>query len=105
MIEAVIFDMDGVLIDSENHWQRTERNIFAKLGIELTEVSDKMCANGAVQVMSCLLCNDYEARMEHERIEGQSAQREPVAWGLMGNLDRLDQVAIAILMLLPREPE
>ncbi len=37
MIEAVIFDMDGVLIDSENHWQRTERNIFAKLGIELTD--------------------------------------------------------------------
>jgi HAD superfamily hydrolase (TIGR01509 family) len=37
MIKAVIFDMDGVLIDSENHWQRTERAIFAELGIELTD--------------------------------------------------------------------
>ncbi len=37
MIKAVIFDMDGVLIDSENHWQQTERSIFAELGIELTD--------------------------------------------------------------------
>ncbi len=37
MIEAVIFDMDGVLIDSENHWQRTERELFGELGIVLTD--------------------------------------------------------------------
>jgi len=37
MFRAVIFDMDGVLIDSENHWQRTERAIFAELGINLTD--------------------------------------------------------------------
>jgi len=37
MIRAVIFDMDGVLIDSEHHWQQTERAIFAELGIELTD--------------------------------------------------------------------
>ena len=37
MIKAVIFDMDGVLIDSENHWQQTERAIFGELGITLTD--------------------------------------------------------------------
>jgi sugar-phosphatase len=37
MIKAVIFDMDGVLIDSENHWQQTERSLFADLGFELTD--------------------------------------------------------------------
>jgi mannitol-1-/sugar-/sorbitol-6-/2-deoxyglucose-6-phosphatase len=36
-IEAVILDMDGILIDSERHWQLTERAIFAELGIELTD--------------------------------------------------------------------
>jgi len=37
MIKALIFDMDGVLIDSEHHWQRTERALFAELGIDLTD--------------------------------------------------------------------
>lgn len=36
-IQAVIMDMDGILIDSERHWQLTERAIFAKLGIDLTD--------------------------------------------------------------------
>jgi sugar-phosphatase len=36
-IQAVILDMDGILIDSERHWQLTERAIFAELGIDLTD--------------------------------------------------------------------
>lgn len=35
--EAVILDMDGILIDSEHHWQLTERSLFAGHGIELTD--------------------------------------------------------------------
>lgn len=37
MIKSVIFDMDGLLIDTEPHWQVTERQVFAELGIEITE--------------------------------------------------------------------
>ena len=36
-IEAVVFDMDGVLIDSEPIWRGVEREVFAGVGIELTE--------------------------------------------------------------------
>jgi len=36
-IRAIIFDMDGVLIDSEHLWQQTERVIFGELGFELTD--------------------------------------------------------------------
>ena len=35
MLEAVVFDMDGVLIDSEPLWQEEERQVFGSLGIEL----------------------------------------------------------------------
>lgn len=37
MIEAVIFDMDGLLIDSEPYWQESEKVIFGKLGVEIND--------------------------------------------------------------------
>lgn len=40
MIEAVIFDMDGVLIDSEPFWQESEVDAFARVGLGLTR---EMC--------------------------------------------------------------
>ncbi len=36
MIEAVIFDMDGLLINSEGIWQDEEKKIFGELGIDIT---------------------------------------------------------------------
>ena len=36
MIKAVIFDMDGVIIDSEPLWQQTEVDLFRELGLTLT---------------------------------------------------------------------
>lgn len=36
-IEAVIFDMDGVLLDSEPLWRRAEIAAFAAVGVTLTE--------------------------------------------------------------------
>src|SRR5256885_15733241 len=40
MIQAVVFDMDGVLIDSEPLWRKTYIHVFKTVGIELTE---EMC--------------------------------------------------------------
>ncbi|MBV9100776.1 MAG: hexitol phosphatase HxpB [Candidatus Dormibacteraeota bacterium] len=37
MIRACIFDMDGVLIDTEPVWRRVEREVFSRVGIDLSD--------------------------------------------------------------------
>ena len=36
MIEAVVFDMDGLMIDSQPFWQRAQLEIFPRLGVPIT---------------------------------------------------------------------
>jgi HAD superfamily hydrolase (TIGR01509 family) len=36
-MKAAIFDMDGVIVDSEPLWRLAERQVFAEIGIELTD--------------------------------------------------------------------
>jgi len=37
MFEAAIFDVDGLLIDSEPFWREAEKEVFASVGITVTE--------------------------------------------------------------------
>lgn len=41
MFRAAIFDMDGLLIDSEHYWTLAEREVFGSVGIE---IDDEMAA-------------------------------------------------------------
>jgi HAD superfamily hydrolase (TIGR01509 family) len=36
MIEAAIFDLDGIVIESEPYWKETEKKVFAGVGLNLT---------------------------------------------------------------------
>ncbi len=40
--KAVIFDMDGVIIDPEKLWKRAENEIFSSLGVKVTEEFSKV---------------------------------------------------------------
>ena len=37
LVQAVIFDMDGVLVDSEPLWRRAQLEIFQPLGVAIEE--------------------------------------------------------------------
>jgi sugar-phosphatase len=41
MVKAVIFDMDGLLLDTEWKWQEVERNFAIKLGVTITPEMQK----------------------------------------------------------------
>lgn len=40
--KAVIFDMDGVIIDTEEIWQQAEKEIFTSFGVQVDEESTKL---------------------------------------------------------------
>jgi sugar-phosphatase len=40
--KAVIFDMDGVIIDSEKHWKQAEYEVFTSLGVIVTDFDSEM---------------------------------------------------------------
>ncbi|ANP66934.1 hexitol phosphatase HxpB [Vibrio alginolyticus] len=44
MIYAAVFDMDGLLIDSEPLWKEAEKQVFSSVGVQVTEVLSKQTA-------------------------------------------------------------
>jgi len=69
-IEAVVFDMDGVLVDSEPIWRAVERDVFAGVGIDVTD--DDLLPTMGVRVA------DVVARW-HRRHPWDEPSREQVA--------------------------
>lgn len=80
MLEAVIFDMDGVLIDSEPLWREAERGVFAELGVVL---SDADCQ----QTMG--LRTDELVAYWYRRHPWQSHSRAVVAGAINSRVARL----------------
>ena len=37
IIETIIFDMDGVIIDSEGIWKKAEKEVFSSVGVKLSD--------------------------------------------------------------------
>jgi len=41
-VEAVIFDMDGVIIDSEPFWKKAEKKVFSSVGVKVSDELSKI---------------------------------------------------------------
>ena len=46
MFEAIFFDMDGVTIDSEPQWQRSETQLMARFGYKWSDEDQAHCVGG-----------------------------------------------------------
>jgi HAD superfamily hydrolase (TIGR01549 family) len=80
---AVVFDMDGLLLDTETLWTHAEEELFRRHGAEFT-FDDKLAVMGTTQ--------DFTARFYAERLE------RPVAEGYQ-LFDEMRQIMIGLLQL------
>jgi beta-phosphoglucomutase family hydrolase len=93
MIQAVIFDMDGVIIDSEPFHYEVNKRIFASLGIEVSEdeyrgyigvsntnmwtsIKSKHGLRHSVNELTAMQVNGNIEFMEKERIDPVEGVRE-----------------------------
>ena len=77
MIKAAIFDMDGLLIDSEPLWQEAEKLVFGKVGIQLTP--EKMLETMGLRV-------DEVVQHWYARQPWENATQEQVTADLVNNV-------------------
>jgi len=68
MLKAVIFDMDGVIIDSEPTHMKLESETYKKLGIEITEDDHNSFVGSTSQYMWEALKNKYKLNQTLEEL-------------------------------------
>lgn len=77
---AVLFDMDGLLIDSERLWLETEHDVVARLGAVWTEEHQKACVGGSIPRTTAYMLE----------LTGADVTSEEIAeWLLDGMVERL----------------
>lgn len=72
-MEAVIFDMDGVVIDTEDYWPEKEREIFREAiaeEVDVSEVVDRVKGIFYREIYG-ILDDEYEMRMDEEEFIGR----------------------------------
>jgi HAD superfamily hydrolase (TIGR01509 family) len=96
-LELVIFDCDGVLVDSERIAVRTDVQVLAKLGWIMTEaecierfvgLSDKSIKAAIEAQLGCVLPDDWDQEFQSLYRDAFSAELTPVP-GVVDALDRI----------------
>ncbi len=69
-MEAVIFDMDGVIVDSEPHWKEVERVFLRKLIPKWNDELQTQITGMSMYDVHDLLMRDYHIKMHREEFIG-----------------------------------
>lgn len=65
MIKAVIFDMDGVIVDTEPIYENVNKDFYAKYGIDMEEIdTEKYIGVNLIETWKDLL-NNFELKSEY----------------------------------------
>ncbi len=72
--KAIIFDMDGVLIDSEPHHAKIEKQLFAKLNLNISDEEHSTYMGKATDVMWKEIINDKKLSYSSKKLVRQNEE-------------------------------
>jgi HAD superfamily hydrolase (TIGR01509 family) len=75
MIKAVIFDMDGLLVDTELLWFRARVELFQSHGLEWTEADQIKCMGVSTSFWAELMADRLDGRLTLEEIVADIVER------------------------------
>jgi len=68
MIEAVVFDLDGLLVDSEPHWNEARRQIAIERGKDWTPDDQKACMGVSTLTWANYMLRRFELDLSPEQV-------------------------------------
>lgn len=75
MIKAIIFDMDGLLVDSEPYWNKARQNIAAAAGQEWTEDDHRAVKGVSTQEWVDYMIERLDLALSPQEIQDQVVNR------------------------------
>jgi len=74
MIRAVIFDLDGLLVDSEPVWFQVRTEMFSRFGMEWTDEDQKALMGRSTQTWIDYVTDRLQGRLPAERVEAETLE-------------------------------
>ncbi|AKM79335.1 MAG: HAD-superfamily hydrolase, subfamily IA, variant 3 [Candidatus Beckwithbacteria bacterium GW2011_GWB1_47_15] len=102
--QAVIFDMDGVIVDSEDVWYRHRGQLYKKMGVDYTKVKDEDVVGRSMDGIYQQLTDKYGLKVSKEKFlqlyhqTANQVYQEEVAL-LPAVLDLIKQIALSGLKM------
>lgn len=102
LLQAVIFDLDGVLIDSESVWDAARRDVVARSGGSWTESATRAMQGMSSPEWSRYLRDELHAALEPDEISSQVVQLVLAAY--RDEVPLIDGAVAAVQRLAARWP-
>lgn len=108
MLKAVIFDMDGILIDSEPAWEAAKFEVMQRIcGIQITQADADATVGKRVEDIAYAWCKQFNLAPEKQQQISEEMNNTVIKWiaqhgealpGVLGSLQWLQQSGLKVAL-------